>query len=271
MARVRDAAAASGWTEELWRLPLMQFRYIADNKNPAIILQRMPLLRQELAAHGVRLSWAQCLMLRFQDKDAAAKVAKLQSAMDSLPISLDYLHVLTSAPTLMLLSDLRSVLGRRVAAMQLLYPQLDLERVIHAQPILLTLTEEALAARWASLQKSCGLCDDDIRALVQHQPRVLTLSPGVIGWRVQQLQAYESSRELAGATSATFSSWGRVLSAASYRVWRLRYLSVAANTRYEADTWVSMNEERFAALSPGYSSWLASSPIPSQAYRDGHA
>ena len=186
MARVHDAAAASGWTDELWRLPLVQFSAIAENKNPAIILQRMPALRQELAAHGVRFSWGQCLILRLQGRDAAAKVAKLQLALESLPVSLDFLIVVRKAPTLMLVNSAEAELGRRVAAMQLLHPRLDIEKMLTSHPGPLTFTEEALAARWTSLQNFCELCDDDIMVLVQHQPTVFGINSGVIGWRVQQ-------------------------------------------------------------------------------------
>jgi hypothetical protein len=270
MARVRDAAATSGWADEQWRIALVDHRAIADNCNPAIIFQKVQAAGQQLLAYGVPVQHATSLRERFHGKNIAAQAAKLQLALDSLPINLDFSTVVRRAPTSMLLGDVTADLGRRVAAMQLLHPRLDVDRLLNRDPALLTFTEEALVARWASLQRSSRLCDDKMMALVQHQPSLLKLSSGVVGWRVQHLQAYELVRELAGARLTSISSWGRVLTAASYRVWRLHYLSVVANTKYSTQEWVKMNEERFAALSPGYSSWLASNPIPAEAYRDGH-
>jgi hypothetical protein len=270
MARVRDAAATGGWTDEAWPIALVEYQPIAENVNPAIILRRVQAAGQELAAHGIRVSAANSLVLRLQGKDAAAQVAKLQLALDSLPISLDCGHVVRSAPSLLRVKDATSVLGHRVAAVQLLHPGLDIGRLIQSQPTLLCLTEKTLAAHWASLQQSCGLSDDEMLALVQHQPGVLRLSLGVAGWRAQQLRAYESMRKLAGTRSTSISGWGRVLAAASYRVWRLQYLSAVTNTKYSTREWVTMNEERFAVLNPGYSTWLAANPIPSDAYWDGH-
>jgi hypothetical protein len=273
MARVRNAAAASGWVDAPWRIPLMEFRALAYNKNPALLLQKVQAAVPGLATHGVRLSHAGSLAVQLRSSPGAAEVARLQLALESLPVSLDCLHVLQIAPTLLNMSNARSVLGRRVAAMQLLHPQLDVRRVLHNRPILLGFTEKALAARWASLQTACGVGGDDIRALVEHQPSVLGLSSELVGWKAQQLQAYESMRELAGARRAPISNWGRVLAAASYRVWRLQYLSrlsAAANIKHSTQQWVRMSEEKFAALNPGYSSWHGSNSIPAEAYRDGH-
>jgi hypothetical protein len=270
MARVRDAAAASGWTGEQWRIVLVDHDVIAANYNPALILQRVQATEQKLVAYGIRIPHSTIVQERFRGKNIAAQAASLQLALESLPISLKLLTVLRRAPALMLYDDATAVLGRRVAAMQLLHPRLDIERVLQRDPILLSFTEHALAAHWASLQQSCGLCDDEMMALVQHQPSVLTLSSGVVGWRVQQIRGYEVVRKTAGATSTTTSSWGRVLTAASFRTWRLRYLSVVGNTKYSTSGWVKMAEERFAALNPGYSSWLASNPVPAGAYRDRH-
>ena len=133
MARVRIAAAASGWTDELWRIPLMEYRALAHKENPALLLLKVQAAVPELATHGVRLSHAAILAVQLRSSPGAADVARLQLALDSLPVSLDCLHVLQIAPTLLNMSDARSELGRRVAAMQLLHLQLDVQRV-SAQP-----------------------------------------------------------------------------------------------------------------------------------------
>ena len=108
---------------------------------------------------------------------------------------------------------------------------------------------------------------------MEHQPSVLSLSSDMVGWKAQQLRACESVRELAGVRRTPISNWGRVLAAASYRVWRLQYLSrlsVAANTKHSTQQWVRMSEEKYVALNQGYSLWLAANPIPPEAYRDEH-
>ena len=188
-------------------------------------------------------------------------------ALSALPVSLNLTDVVSKAPTLLNFDDVGAVLQRRLAAMQQLHPQLDVARVLSRHPGLLNYSEETVASHWVSLQMTSGLSSDDMRAFVEARPSVLTQCPGVIGWKIQQLHAYQTVKT-GSAKCASLSSMSAVLGAALHRVWRLCSLVRAAQVQKAAVTWVTMKEERFAALNPGFSLWLASHPVPPGAYRD---
>jgi hypothetical protein len=100
------------------------------------------------------------------------------------------------------------------------------------------------------------------------QSQCLGSDVGVVGWRVRQVRAYEVARNPTAAGRTPASASVRVIVAASFRVWRLCYLSEAKNFQYAAATCVMMGEVEFAVRNPGYSLWLASHPIPAEAYKD---
>ena len=267
MARLREAAAASDWADDPWRIALHKQELISHN-SPAGLLRNLQAVKQELAKHGVRLSRTKSLLLVNIGGDAiATRAVPLLLALDALPVSLAFSEIVSKAPTLLNLNDVGAVLQRRVAAMQQLHPQLDLARVFRGRPSLLTWSEQTVASQWASLQMASGLSNDDMRALVELHPAVLTYCSGVVGWKLQQLHAYQSA-QTGNAGSAPLSGMSRVLTAAPHWVWRLCYLAVAGNFKYVAVIWVRMEADRFAVLNPGYSSWLASHPVPSEAYRE---
>ena len=271
MARMRDAAAASEWADDPWRVALSNAQMIARNNSPATVLCNIQAVKQALAEHGIRLSRGRSLKLVTHGGDTiASKVSSLLLALESLPISFDFTKVVSKAPTLLGLDDVEAVLQRRVAAMQQLHPLLDVARVFNTQPSLLASSEQTVASQWVSLQTASGLSDDDMRALVELCPTVLAYFSGIAGWKFQQLRAYNLART-GGEDLTHFSSMSGVLTCASHMVWRLRYLVVAASFQYAAVTWVQMKEDRFAALNPGYSIWLASHPVPPEAYRDWYS
>lgn len=270
MARLREAAAASEWADDPWRIALNKWNHISQHASPASLLRNLQAVKQTLAEHGVCLLRTKSLMLMTHGGNAiAARAVPLLLALDALPISLDFTRVVSKAPTLLVLDNVKAVLQRRVTAMQQLHPQLDIVRVCNRLPSLLVIPEVTLATNWASLQMASGFDDDDMRAAVQYCPGVLGCDMGVVGWKVQQVRAYEAARNLTAVGRTPPSGLSRVLSAASFRVWRLRYLSVVAmNFHYTARIWVAMGEAEFAAWNPGYSLWLASEPIPPEAYQD---
>jgi hypothetical protein len=269
MARMRDAAAATEWADDPWRVALCSEQMISRNRSPISLLQHMQSVHQAVAEHGVRLSRTQSLALATLGggQSMAAKAVRLLSALDALPISLDFARVASKASTLLVLDDVKAVLQRRVAAMQQLHPQLDVARVFSRQPSLLALAEETVASHWVSLQTAGRLSNDDMRTLVELSPAVLAYCSGVVGWKIQQLHAYQSAKT-GNAGSVPLSGMSRVLTAAPHWVWRLCYLAAAGKFKYVAVTWVRMEEDRFAFLNPGYSSWLASHPVPPEAYRE---
>jgi hypothetical protein len=265
MAEARDAAAASDWAEEPWRIALQSREAIYQR--PASLLQRVRAAKDQLAQHGIRVSQDVSLRIGFKSSVAAGdKAVQLMLALQHLPISLDITRVVEKAPHLMQLNNVGAVLERRVAAMQQLHPQLDVAQMCNRQPCLLGFTEETLAANWASLQLASGLGNDDTRALVGSNPGVLNRHVGVVAWKVRQVRAYDVARNPAAVRPV--SGLARVFTAASFRVWRLCYLSKAKNFQYTAVGWVTMGEVDFAARNPGYSSWLALNPIPAAAYKD---
>jgi hypothetical protein len=270
MAKLKHAAADSAWADDPWRIALHSDRLMLHPGGPTSLLQRMQTATDQLAQHGVRITLHSTLRVAVWCGEAAGdRAIKLMLALQHLPISLDNVHVVAKAPNLMHLNNLGAVLERRVAAMQQLHPQLDVAKLCNAQPILLVFTKEKLAANWASLQRASGLGDDDMRALVESHPGVLTRDVGVVAWKVQQVRAYDVARESAAVGCRTpASGLARVVPAASFRVWRLCYLSGAMNVQYAAETWVKMGEANFVARNPGYSSWLASNPIPAEAFKD---
>ena len=174
---------------------------------------------------------------------------------------------MSKAPTLLNLNDVGAVLTRRVAALQQLHPQLDTARVFSKHPSLFNYTEETVASHWESLQTVSSLSNDDMRTLVELSPAVLAYCPGVVGWKLQQLGAYQTAKT-GSAHRTSWSGMSSVLAAPPHMVWRLCYLVRAAQFQKAALTWVTMKEERFAALKPGYRLWLASHPVPPEAYRD---
>ena len=251
MARMRDAAAAGDWANDPWRIALRESRVIVDNISPANLLSNLQAGPQALAEHGIYISRSLSLMLANLGSEAVAtRAVPLLLALDALPISLDYTEVVSKAPTLLNLHDVGAVLQRRVAAMQQLHPQLDVAQVLRKQPSLLTRAEQTVASQWASLRTASGLSNDDTRALVQLHPAMLTYCSGVVGWKLQQLHAYQSAKA-GSAGSAPLSSMSRVLAAAPHRVWRLCYLAAAGNFKYVALIWVRMEEDRFASLNRG--------------------
>jgi hypothetical protein len=268
MARMRDAAAATEWADDPWRLALSSVQVIAQNNSPATLLCNMQAVKHALAEQGISLLRSQSLVLSMHGGEAiATRAVPLLLALDKLPVSLDFTNIVSRAPTLLTLDDVEAVLQRRVAAMQQLHPQLDVARVFSRHPSLLNYAEETVASHWVSLQMASGLSNDDMRAFVEARPSVLTQCPGVIGWKIQQLHAYQIVNT-GSAECASLSSMSAVLAAAPHRVWRLCYLVVANNFQYAAVGWVTMDADKFLALNPGYSMWLASHPIPPEAYRD---
>lgn len=191
----------------------------------------------------------------------AARAVPLLLALDALPISLDFSEIVSKAPTLLNLNEVGAVLQRRVAAMQQLHPQLDLARVSSGRPSLLTWSEQTVASQWASLQMASGLSNDDMRALVELHPAVLTYCSGVVGWKIQQLHAYQSAKT-GNAGSAPLSGMSRVLTAAPHWVWRLCYLAAAGKFKYVAVIWVRMEEDRFASFEPGVQLVACLAPRP---------
>ena len=271
MARLRDAAATSDWADEPWRIALQKQELIWHNSSPASLLHKLQAVQHALAEHGVCLSHTKSLMLIKHGGNAiATRAVPLLLALDALPISLDFTDVVSKAPTLLSLHDVGAVLQRRVVAMQQLDPQLDIARVFSKQPNLLTWAEETVASHWVSLQMATGLSNDDMRALVEARPAVLAQNPGVIAWKMQQYRAYQIAKT-GSASCTSLSSMSLVLSSAPHKVWRLRYLVVAAGFRYAALVWINMPQERFAALNPGHSLWFASHPVPPEAYRDWYS
>jgi hypothetical protein len=263
MTRAHDAAAACGWTEAPWQIALLRHCVISRNESPASILHRVQAIEEELRDHGVCLTPARSLMLAGGlSKTIAAKAVRvLLAALGDMPFSLDVPKVIAKAPQLLNLDCTGGVLQRRAAAMQQLHPQLDVGRMLDAQHGLLGMSDEALAAHWASLQMATALGDDDMRALVQSCPRVLTHCQGVIGWKSQQLRAYDLAGDRPGQAPTPAASMAKVLTSAPYRVWRLYYLVAAAKCNLSAYTWARMAEDRFTVLNPGYGLWLSSHPI----------
>ena len=269
MAKARAAAADSEWAEEPWRLALHNDRVMRRQRSPASLLQRVRAVKHQLAQHGISTSRSVSLQMGLTfDEAAGDRVVALLLALQRLPIRLDPARLMEKTPQLMGLDNVGAVLERRMAAMQQLHPQLDVARICNLQPNLLMITEETLAAHWASLQMASGLSDGDMTAAVQYNPSVLNLHVGVVAWRVRQVRAYDLARNPTAADRTPASGLARVLTAASFRVWRLRYLSEAKNFQYAAAGWVRMGEVDFAARNPGYSSWLAANPIPAAAYKD---
>jgi hypothetical protein len=268
MAEARAAAADSDWAAQPWRIPLFGYQVMLRHR-PATLLQRVRAARQQLAQHGVCISRDLSLTVGLGYGEATGdKAVRLMLALGRLPLSLDIAYIVERAPALMQQTKIGAVLERRVAAMQQLHPQLDVTRLCNQHPPLLNFTEKKLAAKWASLQTASGLGDDDMRAAVQCCPNVLNRNVGVVVWRVQQVRAYDVARESAAVGCPTpASGLARVVIAASFRVWRLCYLSEARNVQYAAETWVRMGEADFVARNPGYSLWLASDPIPAAAYK----
>ena len=96
MARMRDAAAATEWADDPWRVALSSAQVIARNKSPAGLLCNIQAAKQALAEHGICLSRGQSLMLVTQGGDAVtAKAVKVLLALDALPISLDFADVVS--------------------------------------------------------------------------------------------------------------------------------------------------------------------------------
>lgn len=130
--------------------------------------------------------------------DLVAKLPAFLTALEQPPINLDAAVVVTAVPNLMWLDDIAAVLQPRVAAIQQLHPQLDVERVVRGQPTLLSLPEATLAGNWAALQLSSGLDADGMRRAVEQESSCLAANPGVACWKVQQGSAYETARGAAG-------------------------------------------------------------------------
>ena len=268
MARMRDAAAASDWADDPWRVALSGVQIIWRNFDPASLPKGMQYVQQALAEHGICLSRSQSLRLGKCGSEAmATRAVPLLMALDALPISLDLTDIVSKAPTLLNLRDAAAVLQRRVAALQQLHPQLDVAQVLSRHPPLFTCAEETIASNWISLQTASRLSDRDMRALVELCPAVLACCSGVVGWKLQQYHAYQAAKT-GSADNALLSSMRSMILTPPYRVHRLGYLTAAGNFKYVATTWVRMGEERFAVLNPEYSSWLASNPVPAEAYRD---
>ena len=267
MTEAHDTAADSNWADEAWRFAL--YSHDAIYQRPASLLQRVQAAKHQLAQHGIRVARDVSLQIGLRSSVAAGNQAvEMMLALQHLPIRLDIMRVVEKAPNLMQMNNLGVVLERRVAAMQQLHPQLDVAHMCNQQPALLSFKEEKLAANWASLQLASGLGDDDMPALVHSNPGVLNRDVGVIGWKVRQVRAYEAARNPTAAGRTLVSGLTRILTAASFRVWRLCYLCEAKNYHYNPVTWVIMGEVDFAARNPGYSLWLASHPIPAAAYKD---
>lgn len=230
MARVTHAVAGSQWADKSWHIALSKQTYIPDNSNPASVLQRVLATKKALGELGVCISSNMSLSILaagLSGKTTIAKAAKLQQALDTLPVTLDFAKVVERAPGLLRLVDSGAVLKRRVAAMQQLHSELDVAQVSNQQPSLLNFTEETLAAHWASLQLAGGLGDDDMRALVESHPGVLNRDVGVVEWKVRQVRPYDVARESAAVGRTPVSGLARVVTAASFRVWRLCYMSEA--------------------------------------------
>ena len=268
MAEARAAAADTDWADEPWRVALHMHQLVSRHQRPARVLQRVQAAKQQLAQHGICISRDLSLTVGLAyGKAAGDKAVKLMLALGRLPVSLDIVRVVGKAPDLMHMNSVGAVLERRLAAMQQLHPQLDVAKLCNRQPSLLKLAEETLAANWAALQTASELSDGDTRALVQSGPSLLASDVGVVGWKIRQVRAYEVARNPTAAGRTPVSALARMLMAASFRVWRLCYLSEAKNLQYAAGVWVRMGEADFAARNPGYSLWLASHPIPAEAYK----
>ncbi len=276
MARAHAAAAEVAYDGDLAQVALLEVHFIGGNWDPAGIISHAQTLEGVLAAHGINCSTARIMTVSNRlARDSATmttKLTELIATLAELPLCDDPLAIVQRAPNLLSLRNLKEVLPRRVAALQRLHPQLDVESVLARVPGLLCFEAEKLAANWRELHRATGLDGDGVRALVEGKPGILTCASGPLAWKLQQAHAYERQRQAAAARDFVplkTSVMARFSSAASIRIWRLEYLACVSAFGRAASSWVLMTPEKFEALhGPGFRAWRKDHPMPPEAFRE---
>lgn len=133
MRRMRAAAAELAYDGDPAQLALAKSGYIPRNLDPAGVIRRMLGVKEALAAHGIELATSPVSLVGLAFNSAAAYVAErlppLLAALADLPVAVDAAAVIRQVPMLLSLRDVGHVLRGRVAALQRLHPQLDVEKV----------------------------------------------------------------------------------------------------------------------------------------------
>lgn len=100
-------------------------------------------------------------------------------------------------------------------------------------------------------------------------------NPGLLAWKLQQVQAYERKYRAAGASQPESdqlvgllprSSTAYFIRAAPMRVWRLKYLASVSAFCRSAHGLSRLNADRFRVLHPGFEAWWH--PMPPEAFND---
>jgi len=274
MARAHAAAAEVAYGGDLTQVAFSDVNFIGRNRDPAGIISHAQTLEGVLAAHGINCSPAHIMIVsnRFARATMTTKLTELIATLAELPLCNDPLAIVERAPNLILLRNLKEVLPRRVAALQRLHPQLDVESVLARVPGLLSYEAEKLAANWRELHRATGLDDDGLRALVEGAPCILRCASGPLAWKLQQAHTYERQRQAAAARDFVplkISVMARFSSASSIRIWRLEYQACVSAFGRAALSWVMMTPEEFETLhGPGFRAWRKDHPMPPEAFRE---
>lgn len=147
MQRARAAAAELAYDGDAAQVALAREQHIRDSRDPAGIICRMTAIKEALVANDPEGTGSEFRLagmdLKAADNGVAGKLSELIAALAGLPVSIDPAAIVQHVPTLLNLPDIAGVLQRRVAALQSLRPQLDVERMLNKAPGLLIRSEEA--------------------------------------------------------------------------------------------------------------------------------